>query len=156
MDNFEQPVDYITTTRLELQTQLSLMASFIYSSASNMTVEKAVDIAIEIRSRVDDKVKDEIGRKVVKVKEEKVQTNRLDLKTRICFMSSIIFASIDGITTDEAVEEAVAIENASDARVKRMKKENPVFPEDKQPEQKKTYTRPRAMFKDKRQPVQQQ
>lgn len=148
----EKPIDYVTTTRLEEQTQLSLMAALIYGSVK-MTVERAIDIALDIKTGVEVQLRSGRGITKVENKNERVQTNRLDLKTRICLMSSFIYASIDGIGIDDAIEEAVKIENASDARVKRMKKENPVFPEDKV-EEKKEFTRPRATIKEKKQPVQ--
>lgn len=55
-------------------------------------------------------------------------TSRLDLKTRICFMAAFIYGTgdLDTMTVEKAVEKAVEIENLSDARVVRMKSENPV------------------------------
>lgn len=60
---------------------------------------------------------------------EKVQTMRLDLKTRIYLGACKIFSMIEGITVDEAINKAVEIENAADAKVKEMKERNPVFPQ---------------------------
>jgi hypothetical protein len=140
--------DFVGTTRLELQTQLSLMASFIFGSIDKITVEQSIDIAIEIKDGVDRRVNDfRTRRKAATVEneeKEKVQTTRLDLKTRICFMSSIIYGSIDGIKINEAIEEAVRIENASDARVKKMKRDNPVFPD----EQKQEFARRKQFVKE--------
>jgi len=60
--------------------------------------------------------------------EDSVRTTRLDLKTRICLMAAIIFGTADQNVMDikEAIEAAVGIENLTNARVKSMKKYNPI------------------------------
>lgn len=50
---------------------------------------------------------------------------RLDLKTRITLMASIIYGASDQ-TVEEAVETAVEIENVAEQRIRRLKTENPI------------------------------
>lgn len=57
--------------------------------------------------------------------EKNVLPSRLDLKTRICFMAAFIYAS-EEMSVDQAINRAIDIEDAADAAVKRMKRENPV------------------------------
>lgn len=59
---------------------------------------------------------------------EKVQTTRIDLKSRIFFGAVFIFAMNEQMSVDDSIEAAVDIENAANARAKKMKEENPVFP----------------------------
>lgn len=53
---------------------------------------------------------------------------RIDLKTRICVMASVIFGTLGDLTPKEAVEKAVEIENIAEVRVKKLKDENPINP----------------------------
>jgi hypothetical protein len=83
---------------------------------------------------VDTKVKDEVKELIKDYfreqedpnKKEDVITIRLDLKSRICTMSSFIYGTFGEISIEDAVEKAVEIENAADARVKQMKRDNPI------------------------------
>lgn len=77
-------------------------------------------------SEITQLIRDEIQKK------EKRPTDvipaRLDLKTRICLMAAIILGTSDHerMNTKLAVEAAVEIENATDARVRKMKQDNPI------------------------------
>lgn len=58
---------------------------------------------------------------------KEVLPSRLDLKSRLCLMAAFIYGAADPPhTVEQAIEKAVEIENAADARVRKMKRENPV------------------------------
>lgn len=53
---------------------------------------------------------------------------RVDLKSRICLMAAFIYGAADpqAMTVNQAIDKAVEIENAADAKVRKMKRENPI------------------------------
>lgn len=57
-----------------------------------------------------------------------VLPSRLDLKSRLCLMAAFIYGAADPdvMSVDLAISKAVEIENAADARVRKMKRENPI------------------------------
>lgn len=61
-------------------------------------------------------------------KESHTVTTRLDLKNRICLMAAIIYGTSDQdkMTVQKAVEFAVGIEDATEARVRKMKTNRPI------------------------------
>jgi hypothetical protein len=73
----------------------------------------------------EEKIK-ELIRKVIE-EEVNVITSRWDLKTRLCMMAASIHSTApEGTDVKEAIQAAVAIENAANAAVKKMKQDNPI------------------------------
>lgn len=115
------------TSHLDLKTRLCLMAAFIYgtSDQENFTINKALQKSIEIAENLS-------GEKMQGNNNHnnyvEVTPSRLDLKTRLCLMAAFIYGASDqeSFTVNKALQKAVEIENAADAMVRKMKRENPI------------------------------
>lgn len=68
---------------------------------------------------------------------------RLDMKTRVCLMASIIYGTAEpsDMTVEKACSAAVEIENLANQKVIEMKKQNPIPPRGVQIAKRQQYSR---------------